>query len=120
MPPLLFMLYLENKKGLGEKYMRQLDMTGIRPTVIEEITTLAIKYKITKVILFGSRARGDFHRASDIDLAVEGGDLTGFTLDVKDTTSTLLDFDIVDMNNDIDEKLKKSIRTEGMMIYEKV
>lgn len=43
-----------------------------------------------KVILFGSRAR-------DIDLAVEGGRSTDFILDVKDTTSTLLNFDIVDL-----------------------
>ncbi len=40
--------------------------------------------------MFGSRAR-------DIDLAVEGGRSTDFILDVKDTTSTLLNFDIVDL-----------------------
>ena len=50
-----------------------------------------------KVILFGSRARGDYHRASDIDLAVEGGRVTDFILDVNDTTSTLLKFDVVDL-----------------------
>lgn len=36
--------------------------------------------KWRKVILFGSRARGDFREKSDIDLAVEGGDLSGFPL----------------------------------------
>jgi len=39
--------------------------TGIRPEVIEEIRNLAQKYDIEKVILFGSRARGDFRRTSD-------------------------------------------------------
>ena len=34
--------------------------TGIKPQVIEEIRELARKYDIEKVILFGSRARGDF------------------------------------------------------------
>ena len=48
--------------------------TGIRPEVIEEIRNLAQKYDIEKVILFGSRARGDFRRTSDIDIAVTGGD----------------------------------------------
>lgn len=37
---------------------------------------LAEKYNIEKVILFGSRARGDYKRASDIDLAVQGGDIS--------------------------------------------
>ena len=47
--------------------------TGIRPLVILEIQDLAKKYGISKVILFGSRARGDFRRTSDIDLAATGG-----------------------------------------------
>ena len=33
---------------------------------------LAQKYDVDRVILFRSRARGDFRRTSDIDLAVEG------------------------------------------------
>ena len=44
--------------------------TGIKAEVIEEIRKLARKYDVTKVILFGSRARGDFKRTSDIDIAV--------------------------------------------------
>ena len=44
--------------------------TGIKEQVIKEIILLAQKYAIEKVILFGSRARGDYHRSSDIDLAV--------------------------------------------------
>ena len=41
--------------------------TGIKPKVIEEIRTFAKKYNIDKVILFGSRARGDYRRTSDIE-----------------------------------------------------
>ena len=37
-----------------------MENTGIRDEVIQEIYTLAEKYNIKKVILFGSRARGDF------------------------------------------------------------
>lgn len=36
------------------------------------------------VILFGSRARGDYGRCSDIDLAVRGGNTAGFALDVDE------------------------------------
>ena len=46
--------------------------TGIKPIVIEEICDIARKYNVQKVILFGSRARGDFKTKSDIDLAVQG------------------------------------------------
>ncbi len=45
-----------------------------------------------KVILFGSRARGDFRRTSDIDLAVTGGDFDRFALDVEEETTTLLEY----------------------------
>ena len=38
----------------------------------EDIIKLARKYQIEKVILFGSRARGDNREKSDIDLAVSG------------------------------------------------
>ncbi|MFQ8585056.1 nucleotidyltransferase domain-containing protein [Blautia glucerasea] len=38
------------------------------------------------IILFGARARGDFKRMSDIDLAVSGGDFCRFALDVDEKT----------------------------------
>ena len=63
-----------------------MENTGIRDEVIQEIYTLAEKYNIKKVILFGSRARGDFKRTSDIDLAVGGGDFCRFALDVDEET----------------------------------
>lgn len=75
--------------------------TGIRPIVIEEICALAENYNVKKVILFGSRARGDFRKKSDIDLAVEGGDFARFALDIDEKTSTLLEYDIVDLARDV-------------------
>ena len=68
--------------------MDKMERTGIKPIVLEEIKRIAEEYEVKKVILFGSRARGDYQRASDIDLAVQGGRVTDFILDVKDTTST--------------------------------
>lgn len=55
-----------------------MEETGIDGEVLGEICDLAEKYHIQKVILFGSRARGDFKRTSDIDLAVEGGEVESF------------------------------------------
>ena len=94
--------------------------TGIREQVIREICEIAKKYKVEKVILFGSRARGNFHRASDIDLAVKGGDFADFSLDVDEETSTLLMFDFVDLNQSIQQELRENIEREGKKIYEKI
>ena len=63
---------------------------GIEPTVIRQISTLTKKHLLQKVILFGSRARENFHRTSDIDLAVHGGNICRFRLDVEEETHTLL------------------------------
>lgn len=94
--------------------------TGIKPIVIKEICDLAIKYNIEKVYLFGSRARGDYKEKSDIDLATVGGDHVNFALDVDELTSTLLRYDIVDLDGRVQEALRESIRREGLIIYEKV
>ena len=59
--------------------------TGIKPIVIEEICDFARKYNVKKVILFGSRARGDFKEKSDIDLAVQGGDFIRFKMCIRDS-----------------------------------
>ena len=97
-----------------------MDDTGIKMEVIEEIQKLAQKYGVAKVILFGSRARGDFKRTSDIDIAVTGGDFVRFALDVDEETSTLLEYDIVDLDSDMQDELRESIRKEGRILYEKV
>ena len=94
--------------------------TGISEEVIKEIIALAEKYAITKVVLFGSRARGDYHRASDIDLAVYDGDVTNFSLDVEEHTSTLLTYDVIDMNKNHQVGFLESIEKEGKIIYEKI
>ena len=97
-----------------------MNKTGISEQVIKEITSLAEKYDITKVILFGSRARGDYHRASDIDLAVYGGDVISFSLDVEEHTSTLLTYDVIDMNKNHQVGILESIKKEGKILYEKI
>lgn len=93
--------------------------TGIKAKVIEEIRELAIVYGIDKVVLFGSRARGDFRERSDIDLAVWGGDYSRFALSMADT-STLLSFDVVNMDQPIQVELMTSIEKEGRVLYEKI
>lgn len=97
-----------------------MNRTGISEKVINEIISLAKKNSLEKVILFGSRARGDYHRASDIDLAVLGGNVTAFSLDVEELTSTLLTYDVVDIDKNLQAEFRESIEKEGKILYEKV
>lgn len=93
---------------------------GISAKIIDEIIEIAKKYNVEKVILFGSRARGTYQTASDIDLAVIGGDKLGFRFSINEETSTLLQFDVVDLENNIQDKLRDSIEREGIILYEKI
>ena len=88
--------------------------------MLTEIRDLAEKYGLERVVLFGSRARGDYKKTSDIDLAVTGGNITLFTLDVEEETSTLLSFDVVNLDGSVQEELRKSIEQEGRLLYEKI
>ena len=94
--------------------------TGIKPQVINEIQELARIHNMNKVILFGSRARGDFKKTSDIDLAAEGENFDRFALDIEEETSTLIQYDIVNLGRDMQEELREAIAREGIMIYEKI
>ena len=82
--------------------------------------SIAIKNDIKKLILFGSRARGDFKRTSDIDLAVEGGNISAFAVQVDEEVSTLLEFDIINLDGRVQKELLESIRREGVLLYEKI
>lgn len=93
---------------------------GLNDIVLKQIIELAQKKNITKVILFGSRARGDFKKKSDIDLAVLGENIAEFSFDVDELTDTLLKYDIIDLNSNISDELLKSIQNEGIIIYEKI
>ena len=93
---------------------------GIREQVLLEIKELAKKYDIEQVILFGSRARGDFKERSDIDLAIKGGQAELFMVEVDEETSTLLKYDIVNLDGSVQRELLDSIEKEGILLYEKV
>ena len=43
-----------------------------------------------------------------------------FQLDVEEKTSTLLMFDVVDLDAKIQKELRESINQEGIIIYEEV
>lgn len=96
------------------------EKSGIKQKVLQEILQIAQENEIEKVILYGSRARGDFKERSDIDLAFYGGHSSQFILSVDEETSTLLEFDVVDLHKPVQQELLESIEREGIVIYEKV
>jgi len=85
-----------------------------------DIKEIAKKCGIKKVILFGSRARGDNSRVSDIDLAVSGGDKASFRFDTDEKAHTLLMFDIVDLDRRINDDLRRETERDGVVLYEEV
>lgn len=112
---------LLQKGGVGDMpAMEHLLNTGIRPEVIEELRRLAGEYGIRKMVLFGSRARGDYRRDSDIDLAVSGGNIDLFRLAAEEDTSTLLQYDVIDLDNTASPELLSSIHKEGIVLYEEI
>ena len=87
--------------------------------ILRELFSFAQTHSITKIILFGSRARGTNTERSDIDIAVYGGDFDHFYWDVKEKVHSLLMFDIVQADVTISDELKQEIERDGIIIYEK-
>ena len=85
-----------------------------------EIADYAEKYGVTKVILFGSRARGTNRERSDIDIAVSGGDFGEFSYAMDEEVRTLLMFDVVNLDSCRSAELMSEIEKDGVVIYEKV
>lgn len=94
---------------------------NLEKRIIDEIINISRKYKyINKVILFGSRARGDNWPKSDIDLAIYADDPIGeFIEDIEMNVHTLLEFDFSDMKPICDEFFVEQVTKEGRVIYEK-
>lgn len=88
--------------------------------IVDSIAGLARQCNLDKVILFGSRARGDNRERSDIDLAIQGGDTVTFAASANEDIPTLLMFDVVDLDKPVQPELLEEIRRDGVVIYEKV
>ncbi|HBE81009.1 MAG TPA: hypothetical protein DDW65_24955 [Firmicutes bacterium] len=89
--------------------------------LMQAIQVMGRDYLIRKIVLFGSRARGEAKPTSDIDLAVYA--LPGFTDQGRfasrlDDLETLLKIDLVYVDEATDRKLLDNIRQEGVVIYE--
>ena len=76
-----------------------------------------------KVWIFGSQARGNATRYSDIDMAFSFDTVKkqwwgSFVADVEENARTLLEFDLVDMNS-CEPALRDEILKTGKILYER-
>lgn len=96
--------------------------TGIPCHVIEQIRKIAAERGASKVTLFGSRARGEQHLKSDIDLAIYGcKDFVQMSFDLDEKLWSLLELDVINMDDEyVSDELVKEIEKDGIVIYEKI
>ena len=97
---------------------------------IDEIKTkinpIAKQYNVSKVYLFGSYARGEEDGNSDIDIALELGDITKY-MDVCGHLSSifsgnvdiLLVSDLLSPKTNIGSLVKKNFLNDRVLIYQK-
>lgn len=85
------------------------------------VGVIADNTKVKEIILFGSRAKGNYSQASDIDLALVGDDLR-----ITDITNSLLDldnlylpfkFDVIIYNRINEPALREHIINCGVKLY---
>ena len=93
---------------------------NIPKRVLKDLCRFAKENNISKIILFGSRARGTNTDRSDIDIAVSGGNFDNFYWQVMENIHSLLTFDIIDLDKGISEELQLELDNEGVVIYEKI
>ena len=91
--------------------------------IYDEIRRIAKKYHISKIILFGSRARGDNSPKSDIDIAVQFDErycekeCAAFKLEIIEDIPTLYSIDVVCIGSHTDERLHQNIAEDGVVLY---
>lgn len=99
----------------------QLQETGnVSQKVLDEIKGIGYRHGVRRIVLFGSRSRGDSHKRSDIDLAVFTAPdpyLEARKKNDMDNLPTLLKVDVVFMKASMDDMLQKNLEREGVVLY---
>ena len=89
--------------------------------VYKQIGVFARECDADKVVLFGSRVRGDNLPKSDNDIAVAGcQDFGRFSYLIEERLDTLLDVDVVNLDESLSQQLLDEIVRDGVILYEKV
>lgn len=80
--------------------------------------------ELEKVVIFGSRAMGNYKKGSDIDIAIFGKNITYELLakihyNLNEEIPTPYFIDVLHFETTENEELKKHILNEGKIIYQK-
>jgi len=88
---------------------------------VEKIVNALKKLDVKKFVLFGSRARGDYVKNSDIDLAIDGDFSPRQKRKIKEMIDKLSGLYSVDtiFFDEISPEFRKKIESEGRVLYEK-
>ncbi len=98
-------------------------MSNLPESVQNFVKTIAQSSLAEKIILFGSRARGDHNQNSDYDLAVfwqphHEGKVLKFKADLSELPLTLHKVDILDLSSASDS-YRREIKNEGILLWQK-
>jgi len=91
-------------------------------TVKELFEYFKSKPGVKKVVIFGSRAKGNYKNGSDIDFAVWTEGKSAYDLRIEaelDDLETPYMFDVIDYNALSHAGMKASIDKDGVVFYEK-
>jgi predicted nucleotidyltransferase len=93
---------------------------GVHPAIAAMVEQIRRIGSVERIILFGSRARGDHDERSDIDLAIAcpGASPEEWTAiwNIADEAPTLLKVDLVRLEH-VDDALQQEIEREGVVLY---
>jgi predicted nucleotidyltransferase len=97
---------------------------GLNQDIVQRIQYIfASTTKVDEVVLFGSRAKGNYKPGSDIDLAVKGNGLLFddiLSLNVKlDSLDLPYKIDVVNYQTIKDEAVREHINRVGITFYKK-
>jgi uncharacterized protein len=99
-----------NSYGVGEKILQLI----LQPCMDSP--------KVKKVVLYGSRARGDYRQGSDIDLAIDAPQMTEREFaqlwNAIDDLPIIYSIDIVHLQAINDENFLAAINQEGVVLYD--
>lgn len=90
---------------------------GLKETVLDFIMNASRDLGMDEVILFGSRATGRYVEKSDIDLAISGARRRDFQELLDEKCPTLLQFDFVDLSQELNPGFRSRIDSEGVKLY---
>ncbi len=101
-----------------------MDATGLSDTILNQLRETVARWpEVEKLVLFGSRARGDFRPGSDIDLAIFAPRLSdrefAHLWNTIDDLPIAFKLDILHWDHLDNAALREQIQKEGMTLYER-